>query len=326
MGRLSKSRGNSKSRERLERQPGVDAYAEALVLSGAMTSGSDASFQGVSPGDAEKLLREGQVRVLDVRTPEEFRDLGHIPGAMLLPVDLIASAPATIPGEGKPLLICCEHGIRSAAAAGFLARAGFEGILNLAGGMSRWNGPREFSAGAPFGKVGPASWLVENASLLPRGGEVLDVACGSGRHALLLAAAGFRVKGLDRDAPRIATINLLARRLGLPLHAEVADLELKERADLGESAWDLVVVIHYLHRPLFPSLIRALRPGGILLYETFTREQARRGGRPTCAEFLLEPGELPRRVAPLEILREREGEFEGRMVSSVVARRSQARP
>ena len=66
---------------------------------------------------------------------------------------------------------------------------------------------------------------------------------------------------------------------------------------------------------------RALAPGGLLLYETFTTAQAARG-KPTNPDFLLEPGELVARVAPLEVLRQREGDFEGRMVASVAARKA----
>jgi hypothetical protein len=65
-----------------------------------------------------------------------------------------------------------------------------------------------------------------------------------------------------------------------------------------------------------------LRPGGILLYETFTKEHGERHGRPSRPEHLLEPGELPRLVAPLEVVREREGEFEGAHVASVAARKA----
>jgi rhodanese-related sulfurtransferase len=281
---------------------------------------SSHSVQGVGPEEAERLVREQRVRVLDVRTPEEYRDLGHIPGAILLPVDLIAAGPATIPFEGKPLLVCCEHGVRSAAAARFLIAAGFKGVLNLSGGLSRWRGPRELSAGDPGHPAGPSSWLVKNAALLPPGGNALDVACGAGRNALLLAAAGFRVRAVDRDERKIQSLDRTARKLGLPLSAEILDLE-SAATDLGDSLYDLVLVTRYLHRPLFPALIRALRQGGLLLYETFTEEHGRRGGPPTRREYLLGPGELRRLVAPLEILREREGEFDGGFVSGVAARR-----
>jgi rhodanese-related sulfurtransferase len=288
-----------------------------------MTGPREVPYRSISPGEAERLVREGTVRVLDVRTAEEYRSLGHIPGAILLPVDLIASAPATLQADGKPILVACEHGVRSATAARFLSRAGFEGILNLSGGMSRWEGPRDFSPGDPCGPEGPAEWLVQNADLLPRGGEALDVACGAGRHALLLAGAGYRVRAVDRDASKIEALGRLAARLGLPLSAEILDLESVPGADLGDAACDLIVVFRYLHRPLFPSLVRALRPGGMLLYETFTLEQARRGRPPSHPDFLLRPGELPGLVAPLKILREREGEFGGGMVAAVAARREE---
>lgn len=165
----------------------------------------------------------------------------------------------------------------------------------------------------------PSSWLLENRDLLAPGARTLDVACGRGRHALLLAAAGFPVRAVDRDAALIDALRATAERLDLPLRAEVMDLE-TGAADLGTEGYDLVLVFHYLHRPLFPALLRALAPGGLLLYETFTVEQARRG-KPTNPAFLLEPGELRERVAPLVVLREREGEFEGRMVAGVAARK-----
>jgi SAM-dependent methyltransferase len=165
----------------------------------------------------------------------------------------------------------------------------------------------------------PSAWLLANADILPRSGRALDVACGPGRHALRLAADGLNVTAIDRDPAKIAKLQASASRLGLALEARVMDLE-AERVDIGTDAYDLVLVVHYLHRPLVPALRRALVPGGLLLYETFTTEQASRG-KPKSPEHLLEPGELLRLVAPLEVLRQREGEFEGRFVASVVARR-----
>ena len=168
----------------------------------------------------------------------------------------------------------------------------------------------------------PSSWLTRNADLLPRRGRALDVACGSGRHALWLAGAGLEVRAVDRDAARMAALAAEAHDLGLAVDARVMDLELGD-ADLGDGCFDVVVVVHYLHRPLFPALLRTLAPGGLLLYETFTVEHAKRG-RPKNPDFLLKPGELNTLVQPLEILRAREGEFEGRMVASVAARKPAA--
>jgi rhodanese-related sulfurtransferase len=273
------------------------------------------TVRSVSPREAETLVAEGAL-VLDVRTPEEFDVLGHVPNARLLPSDLVACAPAVLPEDGRTVIVCCEHGIRSRHAAAFLARAGVPNVVNMAGGMSCWTGERAHGSGLIDG---PSSWLLENADLLPRGGRALDVACGRGRHALLLAGAGFRVDGVDRDEGRIAALASVAERLELPVEARVLDLETGE-VDLGDALYDVELVFHYLHRPLFPALVRALAPGGLLLYETFTTAQAARG-KPRNPDFLLQPGELVTRVAPLEVLRQREGDFEGRMIASVAARK-----
>ena len=282
-------------------------------------------FRSVGPAEAGRLLAEGRVHVLDVRTPEEYALRGHLPQAVLLPLDRIASAPAVLPRDGRPVLVHCEHGIRSVQAAHWLSRAGLP-VLNLAGGLAHWTGPREFGPADPVaaGRVsGPSSWLLANADLLPPASALLDVACGRGRHALLLAAAGHRVRAVDQDAEAVAELAEVAGRLGLDLRAEVTDLE--AGVDLGRESWDVIVGFRYLHRPLFPALATALRPGGLLLYETFTVDQAARG-RPTDPRFLLHHGELPRLVAPLEVVRAREGEFEGRMVSAVAAVKPGRRP
>jgi SAM-dependent methyltransferase len=165
----------------------------------------------------------------------------------------------------------------------------------------------------------PSSWLLSNLDLIPRAGRALDVACGRGRHALFLAERGLRVRAVDRDREAIAALRAEAESRGLALEADVLDLE-DGAADLGCDVYDLILVVHYLHRPLFPVLIRTLAPGGVLVYETFSVDQARRG-KPTCPDFLLQHGELRERLAPLAVLRERDGTFEDRDVTSIVVRK-----
>lgn len=101
-------------------------------------------YRDIDPDEALRLIERGAVRVLDVRSSEEFTSLGHIPGARLLPVNELPASVGTVEPDGKPLLICCEHGVRSEAAAAFLAARGHRGVLNLRGGMACWTGPREF--------------------------------------------------------------------------------------------------------------------------------------------------------------------------------------
>jgi tellurite methyltransferase len=171
--------------------------------------------------------------------------------------------------------------------------------------------PQEFTIGRPD------DWLLASADLWPRTGRALDVACGRGRNAVVMARAGLEVEGVDRDREALACLEEAARQEALRVGVRVLDLE-TGAADLGHDAFDLVVVSRYLHRPLFSALRAALRPGGLLVYETFTTAQ-KRCQRPRRPEFLLEPGELPHLVAPLVVLRSREGEYDGRHVASVVA-------
>lgn len=165
--------------------------------------------------------------------------------------------------------------------------------------------------------LAPAAWLVDNLDLIPSGGRVLDVAAGRGRHAWFLAGRGFRVHAIDKVPlpPAVA----LAPQAQSAITTEAVDLEVGEPS-LGQRCYDAVIVFNYLHRPLMPAIVEAVAPGGVLIYETFTARQAERG-RPRNPAFLLCDGELPGLVAPLRVLRAREGEYDGQFVSSVVAAR-----
>ena len=161
----------------------------------------------------------------------------------------------------------------------------------------------------------PAAWLVDNLDTIRPGGLVLDVAAGGGRHARFLAEHGFRVHAIDRD------VSGLARQLGPVGRVTVDAIDLETGTpDLGHERYDAVIVFNYLHRPLMPALVAAVRPGGVLIYETFTAGQAVRG-RPRNPHFLLREGELPTLVAPLRVIRAREGDYDGKLIASIVAER-----
>ena len=277
--------------------------------------GYDRQVRQVSPAEAEALVASG-VRVLDVRTPQEYSGLGHIPGATLLPVQIVASAPAVLGDLDAPVLVTCEHAVRSKVATRLLVQAGFTQVHELATGMAGWAGPRAYE---PQAMVGPSPWVFECGDLIPRAGRALDVACGRGRHALLLASTGLHVTAVDRDAEALARLQAQADRLELPVTTRVLDLE-TGTPDLGDDGYDLVLVTRYLHRALMPQLLLSLAPGGVLLYETFLAQQAE-VGHPKNPDFLLQPGELRQLVAPLEVLREFEGEFDGNWIAAVAARR-----
>lgn len=166
----------------------------------------------------------------------------------------------------------------------------------------------------------PAAWLTANRDLWPPAGTALDVACGRGRHSLLMAQAGLRVRAIDRDPDAIAALGSAAARLALPIETAVVDLETDPPPPLGDSLYEMIVVFNYLHRPLLPAIRAAVKPGGRIFYETFTTRQAERG-RPRNPAFLLNDGELSELLAPLAVLRAREGDVDGRFVASIVAER-----
>ena len=169
---------------------------------------------------------------------------------------------------------------------------------------------------------GPASFLVESLHLLPPGGAVLDIATGSGRNALFLAARGYEVTGIDISPVAIERCREEAARLGRQVRAICADLASYR---LPGSAFDVVLNFYYLQRELCPRIETMLRPGGLLVFETFTTEQRRHGWGPTQDEHLLRPGELPSLFPGLEQIVYREGIAESergkKHVAGLVARR-----
>jgi len=124
---------------------------------------------------------------------------------------------------------------------------------------------------------------VQWAGLIAPEAAVLDVAAGGGRHSRFFADRGHRVTALDRDTSRLA---------GHPgIDIVQADLEDGSPWPLPGRTFGAVVVTSYLHRPLFPALLDALAPGGVLLYETYM-EGNERFGEPSRPAFLLKDGEL----------------------------------
>lgn len=136
-------------------------------------------------------------------------------------------------------------------------------------------------------------WVRRFLPLIATGGSVLDLACGRGRHSLLLAEQGYRVEAVDRDAAALAEI------------AAGAPAIVTRQADLEDGPWpyhgrtfDGIVVSNYLYRPLLPMLLNSLDVNGVLIYETFMVGNER-FGKPSNPAFLLRPGEL------LEVVRRR---------------------
>ncbi|CAN5525330.1 hypothetical protein BH20ACT18_BH20ACT18_09150 [soil metagenome] len=163
----------------------------------------------------------------------------------------------------------------------------------------------------------PVDWLTAHRELLaaqPRG-PALDVACGLGRHAMMLAGMGFIVDALDVSDTALEAVDAQARRRGRAIHTKRVDLRTDDWRP--ERAYQIVVDTYFLERSLFGRLADALAPGGLLFFETFME------GQPELnPSYMVAPGELRSAFAQLDVLDAREGRVDSdRVLASLVARK-----
>ena len=152
-------------------------------------------------------------------------------------------------------------------------------------------------------KPGPACRVLrENAHLLPAQGKSLDLACGLGGNALLLAKQGLDSHAWDYSAVALKTLNTFAAASKLTIHTEQRDVE---QCPPEQHSFDVIVVSQFLYRPMLPALAMALRPGGLLFYQTFNRSKASTQG-PSNPDYLLAPNELLKAFSSLELIYYRE--------------------
>ena len=133
------------------------------------------------------------------------------------------------------------------------------------------------------GTEAPSAWVQRWAHLIPSNSQVLDVACGRGRHMRFLASLGHRMTGIDRDPEAIAAV----AALGEAVHADIEN----GPWPLPNRTFDAVIVTNYLWRPVMPHILSSLRPEGVLIYETFAAGNET-VGKPSRPDFLLQPSEL----------------------------------
>ena len=258
------------------------------------TIGADALYEKLAMGESFCLL--------DVRTESEYAE-AHIPGSILMPLHELPARVEEVVNGGTPIAVVAEHGHRSLSACSFLAEHGFHRLFNLDGGIDRWPGP--LAAGVngqhhPNQLIAPTPWLVENFNSLPKG-LALDVAMGNGRNAVYLATRGFDVDGVDVDPDVVAQARATARRFHAPIRAVIGNVE-DGTYIIPMEAYDVIVVFNFLHRPLFRDIKDGLKPGGVVVYQTYLEEQIR-FGPPRNPSHLLAAGELAHVFSEFEILR-----------------------
>ena len=193
---------------------------------------------------------------------------------------------------------------------------------------------REAAAGAV---AQPESFVRELLPLLPQG-PALDVACGTGRHTLLLADRGQHVTAIDGSGVALEIVEERARAANLQVRwvEELRDIAAGrpeidlvqadlEHTVLPRGVYAVILCVHYLQRSLFAQMEQALAAGGMLLFETFTRAQLEFEGGPKNPEYLLESGELRRAFPALHLLFYRELRA-GKGIASLIAQKPVGAP
>ena len=177
----------------------------------------------------------------------------------------------------------------------------------------RWNA--RYAAQGERALAAPNAFLRAHLAMLPKG-TVLELAMGEGHNAIFLAQHGFSVTGVDISDVAVARALRLADITGVTIEARQADLS---TLTLPVDTYDVVACFHYLQRNLLPQIVDALRPGGMVIYETFSREQAQHG-HPTNPAYLLQPNELLQTFQALRIRVYRDVVVEGpQAVVSLIA-------
>jgi len=133
----------------------------------------------------------------------------------------------------------------------------------------------------------PASFLKENLSRLPRG-KALDLAMGVGQNAIFLAENGYKVIGIDSSQVAVEKAKKYAKEKGVSIRAIQADLT---SYSLPENEYDVILNFYFLERSLIPQIKKALKKGGVVVFETYTLEH-QKYDRPFNPDYLLKENEL----------------------------------
>jgi tellurite methyltransferase len=165
----------------------------------------------------------------------------------------------------------------------------------------KWN--QRYLVGT-HGNLSPDSLLIDAFDryiepLFPNAGVALDIAGGTGRHAIFLAKKGWRVQLTDIAEAGIANARANAGSMANRIDFRAEDLT---RFDGARESYDLILVFFFLRREMFPELVKALKPGGLLIYKGYTRGQAKFGGGPTNPDYLFGENELLDSFRELQVL------------------------
>ena len=267
--------------------------------------------------------------IVDCRHFDAFCE-GHLLGACSIPTPELAGRMHELPKASEPLLLCGDTAALASASA-FLTGKGYqvaEQITWTPALQAALNAAGQLAAGADSQRLWQPAPLIAHfiAELAPlhgiKPGKGLDIGCGAGRDMVYLAMHGWQMTGVDYIPAALQRAQDLAARQQVSVATECLDLETGSDpfTHYATGQFDLLSVARYLHRPLFAWMQRLLKPGGIVIYQTFM-QGAEQFGSPRNPNFLLKPGELAQVFAGADILLDAvETLDDGRPVSAFIAR------
>jgi len=167
-----------------------------------------------------------------------------------------------------------------------------------------------------YGAV-PVTFLKDNVKLLPKG-RALVLAMGEGRNAVFLAEHGFDVEGVDISEVALKKSLLLAKERGVGITPIAADLE---KYDVKEDAYDVITCFNYLQRDLAPKMKNGLKPGGMIIFQTYTIDHLKYKRGPSNKAFLLKRNELLDMFRGMHIVYYSETDTGKKVVASLIAQK-----
>ena len=162
----------------------------------------------------------------------------------------------------------------------------------------------------------PSHWLKDNASLLSKSGKALDIAGGEGRNSVFVASKGYEVTCLDISENGLRKAQALAQEKNAEITTVLADLDSNS---LKENEYDLILCFNFLERSLFSGIHQALKPGGLLFYETFTVDYLKYSN--FKKEWVLDTNELLQTFSNFRTLRYQEVDEAPKAFASLVAQK-----
>lgn len=270
--------------------------------------------------------------LIDCR-PEADYVLGHHQGACSLPASALFARLHELPKRSQTLQLCGQTDDLAIARA-FLLERGYQLLEDLvwsdplaeqlkqAGRLETGPQSRQWWQAAPLVQVFVQELMSRYRIQASQG---LDLGCGAGRDLIYLAQQGWEMTGVDWSADSLTRVQQLARSQGLNIRTLQRDLETQANPlpEFAAASFGLICVARYLHRPLFPLLRNLLKPGGLIIYQTFMQGcENTRVGRPRNPKFLLAPHELAEQFQGFELLLDEiEVLDDGRPVSAFIARK-----